>query len=152
MAKRPLRGPGSWNRRRERGKPRGMDPPAIQTRFPPNGREGWRKEVRIGAIASGRSSYTRPPYTQIMVCQLTFFGLTPFAWPVTSASMVGGTVGKYALDGTPVNESLIGGLVGPEGIAIVTPTTTVPDTCATIIMMGAGLAGLVVLRRRLAHV
>ncbi len=30
MAKRPLRGSGSWNRRQERGKPRGMDPPAIQ--------------------------------------------------------------------------------------------------------------------------
>ena len=46
-------------------------------RFPPNGRDGWRDDVRIWAIASGRPSYARPPYTQIMVCQLTFFGLTP---------------------------------------------------------------------------
>ena len=36
MAKRPLRGPGSWNRRKERGKPRGMDPPAIQPARLPN--------------------------------------------------------------------------------------------------------------------
>ena len=32
MAKRPLRRSGSWNRRKERGKPRGMNPPAIQGR------------------------------------------------------------------------------------------------------------------------
>ena len=29
-------------------------------RFPPNGRDGWRDDVRIWAIASGRPSYARP--------------------------------------------------------------------------------------------
>jgi hypothetical protein len=37
MAKRPLRGPGSLNRRKERGKPRGMDP----LRFKPTSRRFW---------------------------------------------------------------------------------------------------------------
>jgi hypothetical protein len=62
-----------------------------------------------------------------------------------------GTIGEYHLDGSAVNKTMISGVHGTLGIAVHTASSTVPDGGTTIIMMGAGLAGLAVISRKFAR-